>query len=169
MHCAWVCSHGLFELRCSTHCGLGAFNAVGGRCILPRQDALTMWYMTAEPCRVSVPCFRVHDLGRAEWSLSTLSWPCLWEGIDFLDPTRSSDIGCDPSLFATWPGDLRLFGPPLDLQVRAFLPFELLLVVTTNRSLFPYRRDGRERLGENYEGFMHATLEVVFFCPFERF
>jgi hypothetical protein len=56
--------------------------------------------------------------------------------------------------------DLRLFGPLLGLQVRAFLPFKLLSIVTTNRSMFPCRRDGRE--------IMHATSGVAFFYPFQQ-
>jgi hypothetical protein len=46
----------------------GAFNAVGGHCAPPCQDALTMWYMTTEPCHVSVLCVGVRDLGETEWS-----------------------------------------------------------------------------------------------------
>jgi hypothetical protein len=68
MRYAQVHCRGLFELRCSTPCGLGAFNVVGGRCVLPCQDALTMRYRTAELYRVSVLRIMVHDLGRAEWS-----------------------------------------------------------------------------------------------------
>jgi hypothetical protein len=44
------------------------FNAVGGRYICPCQDTLTIWYATAEPYLVSVPCFGVHDPGGAKWS-----------------------------------------------------------------------------------------------------
>jgi hypothetical protein len=68
VHCAWVRSRGLFELRCSTPCELGAFNVLGGCGVLPHQDALTMWYVTTELCRVSVLRIGVRDLGRAEWS-----------------------------------------------------------------------------------------------------
>jgi hypothetical protein len=66
--CAWVHSRGLFELRCSTSCRLGVFNAIGGCCVLPRQNGLMMWYVTAEPHCVSMPCFRVCDPGGANWS-----------------------------------------------------------------------------------------------------
>jgi hypothetical protein len=31
--------------------------------LLPRQDALTMWYVTVEPCRVSVLRVKVRQLG----------------------------------------------------------------------------------------------------------
>jgi hypothetical protein len=37
-------------------------------CAPPRQDALIMWYTTAEICHVSVPCIGARDLGGAEWS-----------------------------------------------------------------------------------------------------
>jgi hypothetical protein len=97
VRCVRVLSCGLFKLRCSTHCRLGVFNAVGGRCVLPRQDAVMMWYVTAELCRVSVLRIGVLDLGGAEWSLSMLYRPCFWEGLNFLDFTRASDIGHDPS------------------------------------------------------------------------
>jgi hypothetical protein len=66
--CARVRSHGLFNLHCLTTCGLGAFNVVGGHCVLPRQDALTMWYITAELCLVSVLRIEVRDPVGAEWS-----------------------------------------------------------------------------------------------------
>jgi hypothetical protein len=45
----------------------GVFNAVGGRCVPPHQDALT-WYVTTESCCVSVSCFGARDPGGAEWS-----------------------------------------------------------------------------------------------------
>jgi hypothetical protein len=68
VRCARVLSHGLFELRCSTPCKLGAFDAVGSHCVLPRQDALMMWYITAELYLVSVLRIEVRDPGGAEWS-----------------------------------------------------------------------------------------------------
>ena len=45
------------------------FNAVGGYCVLFYQDILMTMYVTGEPYHASVPCFRVHDLGGAEWSI----------------------------------------------------------------------------------------------------
>ena len=30
------------------------------------------WYVTGEPCYASVPSFRVHDLGGAEWSVNPI-------------------------------------------------------------------------------------------------
>jgi hypothetical protein len=44
------------------------FNVVGGYYVPPRLDALTMWYMTAEPYHVSVLHIGVRDLGGAECS-----------------------------------------------------------------------------------------------------
>ena len=50
------------ELRCSTPCGLGAFDALGGHCVPFRQDVLVLRYVTA----VLVPCIGVCDPGGAE-------------------------------------------------------------------------------------------------------
>ena len=47
---------------------VSAFNAVGGFLIPPHQDALTMWYATTKPCRVSVLYIRVCDPGEVELS-----------------------------------------------------------------------------------------------------
>ena len=66
VRCARVHSHGLFELRCSTYCGLSAFNVVGGHCALPCQDAPMMWYVTTKPCCVSVLRIRACDPGETE-------------------------------------------------------------------------------------------------------
>jgi hypothetical protein len=44
----------------------GAFNVVGGHYVQPCQGALMALYVTVEPCRVSVLCFKVCDLGGAE-------------------------------------------------------------------------------------------------------
>jgi hypothetical protein len=52
-----------------------AFNAVGSHYVLPRQAALTMWYMTAEPYRVNVLHIGVRDLGEGEWSCQCCTGP----------------------------------------------------------------------------------------------
>ena len=75
VRCARVHSHGLFKLCCSTYCGLGAFNVVGGHCVLPCQDALMMWYVTIEPCYVSVLRIGACDPGGAEWSRRCCTGP----------------------------------------------------------------------------------------------
>jgi hypothetical protein len=75
VRCARGRSRGLFELRCLTYYGLSAFNVIDGRCVLPRQDALAVWYMTAEFYHLSVLCIGVHDLGGAEWSCQRCTGP----------------------------------------------------------------------------------------------
>jgi hypothetical protein len=45
----------------------------------------------------------------------TLFWPCLLEGLNFLDLSWASDIGGDLPRFAMRRGGLRLFGLPLGL------------------------------------------------------
>ena len=63
-----VCSSRLVRASSLDPLRVGAFNAVGGHCVSLRQDVLTTWYVTFEPCRVSVPHLRVRDPGGAEWS-----------------------------------------------------------------------------------------------------
>jgi hypothetical protein len=64
-----VCSLQLIRASSLDPLRVGAFNAIGGHFVPPRQATLTMWYVTAEPCLVSVLRIGVRDLGGAEWSL----------------------------------------------------------------------------------------------------
>jgi hypothetical protein len=73
-----------------------------------------MWYVTAEPCRVCVPCFRVRDPGGAEWSRRCCTGPAFGRvsisltshgHLNLVVTSRGSPHG----------GGLRLLGPPLGL------------------------------------------------------
>ena len=62
----------------------GAFNAVGGYCACPHQDAMMVWYVTAKPYHVSVLCTEVCDLGRSEWSYRCYTGPAFEKTSIFL-------------------------------------------------------------------------------------
>ena len=73
-----------------------------------------MWYMSAEPCHVSVLHFGAHDLGEVEWSRRCCTGLAFLR-VNFCNLMQVSNIGYDLSWFATRHGDIRLFSPPLGL------------------------------------------------------
>ena len=76
----------------------------------------------------------------------TLYQPYLLVGLDSVGLMWASVFGYGSPWCTTRHEDSRLFGPPFGLKIEAYLTFESLMAVTTNRSPL-YLREGKE-MGE---------------------